>query len=134
MLTDDYTARTATEGAPQYRVLILDDDGIFQQRSGYFVPDIEGQEAKLRAESAELAADIRAAEEEGSIVHRRQQFEEKKAAYEERKGKPRKAVPRREVLGTLVEAVTGVGEAIERTGKRQRSALLEDIERREAEE
>ena len=161
LLTDDYTARTATEGAPQYRVLILDDDGIFQQRSGYFVPDIEGQEAKLRAESAELAADIRAAEEEGSIVHRRQQFEEKKAAYEERKGKPRKAVPaselyadtvlsdsrkmladvataaieaRREVRGTLVEAVTGVGEAIERTGKRQRSALLEDIERREAEE
>ena len=161
LLTDDYTARTATEGAPQYRVLILDDDGIFQQRSGYFVPDIEGQEAKLRAESAELAADIRAAEEEGSIVHRRQQFEEKKAAYGERKGKPRKAVPaselyadtvlsdsrkmladvataaieaRREVRGTLVEAVTGVGEAIERTGKRQRSALLEDIERREAEE
>ena len=141
LLTDDYTARTATEGAPQYRVLILDDDGIFQQRSGYFVPDIEGQEAKLRAESAELAADIRAAEEEGSIVHRRQQFEEKKAAYEERKGKPRKAVPaselyadtvlsdsrkmladvataaieaRREVRGTLVEAVTGVGEALKR--------------------
>ena len=159
LLTDDATARSAAAGSPMYRVLILDDDGVFQQRSGYFVPDIEGQQAKLRAESAELAANIRAAGEEGSIAHRRQQFEEKKAAYEERKGKPRKAVPaselyadtvlsdsrkmladvataaieaRREVRGTLVEAVTSVGEAIEKTGKRQRSKLIEDIQEREA--
>ena len=75
------------------------------------------------------------------------------------KGKPKKAVPaselyadtvlsdsrkmladvataaieaRREVRGTLVEAVTSVGEAIEKTGKRQRSKLIEDIEEREA--
>lgn len=159
LLTDDATARSAAAGSPMYRVLILDDDGVFQQRSGYFVPDVEGQQAKLRIETAELAAEIRQAEEEGSVAHRRQQFEEKKAQYEERKGKPKKAVPaselyadtvlsdsrkmladvataaieaRREVRGTLVEAVTGVGEAIEKTGKRQRSKLIEDIEEREA--
>ena len=159
LLTDDYTARKATEGAPQYRVLILDDDGVFQQRSGYFYPDKDAHEAKLRIETAELAAEIRQAEEEGSVAHRRQQFEEKKAAYEERKGKPRRAVPaselyadtvlsdsrkivaeaiqlpgeiRREVARSAVEALTTVGEAIEKTGKRQRSKLIEDIEEREA--
>ena len=159
LLTDDYTARTATEGAPQYRVLILDDDGVFQQRSGYFFPDKDAHEAKLRIETAELTAEIRQAEEEGSVAHRRQQFEEKKAGYEERKGKPRKAVPaselyadtvlsdsrkiiaeaiqlpgeiRREVAKSAAEVLTTVGERIEQTGKRQRSKLIEDIEEREA--
>ena len=159
LLTDDYTARKATEGAPQYRVLILDDDGVFQQRSGYFFPDKEAHEAKLRIETAELTAEIRQAEEEGSVAHRRQQFEEKKAGYEERKGKPRKAVPaselyadtvlsdsrkiiaeaiqlpgeiRREVAKSAAEVLTTVGERIEQTGKRQRSKLIEDIEEREA--
>ena len=159
LLTDDATARSAAAGSPMYRVLILDDDGVFQQRSGYFVPDVEGQQAKLRIETAKLAADIRQAEEEGSVAHRRQQFEEKKAAYEERKGKPRKAVPaselyadtvlsdsrkivaeaiqlpgeiRREVARSAAEVLTTVGERIEQTGKRQRSKLIEDIEEREA--
>jgi Spy/CpxP family protein refolding chaperone len=159
LLTDDATARSAAAGSPMYRVLILDDDGVFQQRSGYFVPDVEGQQAKLRIETAELAAEIRQAEEEGSVAHRRQQFEEKRAAYEERKGKPRKAVPaselyadtvlsdsrrivaeairlpgeiRREVAKSAAEVLTTVGERIEQTGKRQRSKLIEDIEEREA--
>jgi hypothetical protein len=159
LLTDDATARSAAAGSPMYRVLILDDDGVFQQRNGYFVPDVEGQQAKLRIETAELAAEIRQAEEEGSVAHRRQQFEEKKAGYEERKGKPRKAVPaselyadtvlsdsrkivaeaiqlpgeiRREVAKSAAEVLTTVGERIEQTGKRQRSKLIEDIEEREA--
>ena len=159
LLTDDYTARTAATGAPEYRVLILDDDGVFQQRSGYFYPDKDAHEANLRIETAELAAEIRQAEEEGSVAHRRQQFEEKKAGYEERKGKPRKAVPaselyadtvlsdsrriiaeaiqlpgeiRREVAKSAAEVLTTVGERIEQTGKRQRSKLIEDIEEREA--
>jgi len=161
LLTDDATSRSAAAGSPMYRVLILDDDGVFQQRSGYFVPDVEGQQAKLRIETAELAAEIRQAEEEGSVAHRRQQFEEKKAAYEERKGKPRRAVPaselyadtvlsdsrriiaeaiqlpgeiRREVAGSAVEVLTTVGEAIEKTGKRQRSKLIEDIQERESQD
>ena len=161
LLTDDATARSAATGSPMYRVLILDDDGVFQQRSGYFVPDVEGQQAKLRIETAELAAEIRQAEEEGSVAHRRQQFEEKKAGYEERKGKPRKAVPaselyadtvlsdtrkivaeavqlpgkiRREVAGSAAEVLTTVGERIEQTGKRQRSKLIEDIEERESQD
>jgi hypothetical protein len=161
LLTDDYTARKATEGAPQYRVLILDDDGVFQQRSGYFFPDKEAHEAKLRIETAELAAEIRQAEEEGSVAHRRQQFEEKQAEYEARKGKPRKAVPaselyadtvlsdsrkivaeaiqlpgqiRREAARSAVEVLTTVGEAIEKTGKRQRSKLIEDIQERESQD
>jgi len=161
LLTDDYTARTATEGAPQYRVLILDDDGVFQQRSGYFFPDKDAHEAKLRIETAELTAEIRQAEEEGSVAHRRQQFEEKKAGYEERKGKPKKAVPaselyadtvlsdsrkiiaeaiqlpgqiRREAARSAVEVLTTVGEAIEKTGKRQRSKLIEDIQERESQD
>jgi hypothetical protein len=161
LLTDDYTARTATEGAPKYRVLILDDDGVFQQRSGYFFPDKEAHEANLRIETAELAAEIRQAEEEGSVAHRRQQFDEKKAAYEERKGKPRKAVPaselyadtvlsdsrkiiaeaiqlpgeiRREVAKSAAEVLTTVGERIEQTGKRQRSKLIEDIQERESQD
>lgn len=161
LLTDDSTARSAAAGSPMYRVLILDDDGVFQQRSGYFVPDVEGQQAKLRIETAELAAEIRQADEEGSVAHRRQQFEEKKAAYEERKGKPRRAVPaselyadtvlsdsrkiiaeaiqlpgeiRREVAGSAVEVITTVGEAIEKTGKRQRSKLIEDIQERESQD
>ena len=46
LLTDDATSRSAAAGSPMYRVLILDDDGVFQQRSGYFVPDVEGQQAK----------------------------------------------------------------------------------------
>jgi len=159
LLTDDATSRSAAAGSPMYRVLILDDDGVFQQRSGYFVPDVEGQQAKLRIETAELAAEIRQAEEEGSVAHRRQQFEEKKAGYEERKGKPRKAVPaselyadtvlsdsrkiiaeaiqvpsqiRREVAKSAVEVLTTVGERIEQTGKRQRSKLIEDIQERES--
>ena len=161
LLTDDATARSAAKGEPKYRVLILDDDGIFQQRSGYFVPDVEGQKAKLRIETAELTAEIRQAEEEGSVAHRRQQFEEKKAQYEERKGKPRKAVPaselyadtvlsdtrkivaeaiqlpgqiRREVAKSAAEVLTTVGERIEQTGKRQRSKLIEDIEERESQD
>ena len=161
LLTDDATARSAAAGSPMYRVLILDDDGVFQQRSGYFVPDVEGQQAKLRIETAELAAEIRQAEEEGSVAHRRQQFEEKKAQYEERKGKPRKAVPaselyadtvlsdsrrivaeaiqlpgeiRREVAKSAAEVLTTVGERIEQTGKRQRSKLIEDIEERESQD
>lgn len=161
LLTDDATARSAAAGSPMYRVLILDDDGVFQQRSGYFVPDVEGQQAKLRIETAELAAEIRQAEEEGSVAHRRQQFEEKKAQYEERKGKPRKAVPaselyadtilsdsrkiiadaiqlpgeiRREVAGSAAEVLTTVGERIEQTGKRQRSKLIEDIQERESQD
>ena len=161
LLTDDATARSAATGSPMYRVLILDDDGVFQQRSGYFVPDVEGQQAKLRIETAELAAEIRQAEEEGSVAHRRQQFEEKKAGYEERKGKPRKAVPaselyadtvlsdsrrivaeaiqlpgeiRREVAKSAAEVLTTVGEAIEKTGKRQRSKLIEDIQERESQD
>ena len=161
LLTDDATARSAAAGSPMYRVLILDDDGVFQQRSGYFVPDVEGQKAKLRIETAKLAADIRQAEEEGSVAHRRQQFEEKKAGYEERKGKPRKAVPaseiyadtvlsdsrniiaeaiqlpgeiRREVAKSAAEVLTTVGERIEQTGKRQRSKLIEDIEERESQD
>ena len=161
LLTDDATARSAAAGSPMYRVLILDDDGVFQQRSGYFVPDVEGQQAKLRIETAELAAEIRQAEEEGSVAHRRQQFEEKKAQYEERKGKPRKAVPaselyadtvlsdsrkiiaeaiqlpgeiRREVAKSAAEVLTTVGERIEQTGKRQRSKLIEDIQERESQD
>ena len=161
LLTDDYTARTATEGAPKYRVLILDDDGVFQQRSGYFFPDKEAHEAKLRIETAELTAEIRQAEEEGSVAHRRQQFEEKKAQYEERKGKPRKAVPaselyadtvlsdsrkiiadaiqlpgeiRREVAGSAAEVLTTVKERLEQSGERRRSKIIEDIEEREAKE
>ena len=161
LLTDDATSRSAAVGSPMYRVLILDDDGVFQQRSGYFVPDVEGQQANLRIETAELAAEIRQAEEEGSVAHRRQQFDEKKAAYEERKGKPRKAVPaselyadtvlsdsrkivaeaiqlpgkiRREVAGSAAEVLTTVGERIEQTGKRQRSKLIEDIEERESQD
>ena len=161
LLTDDATARSAATGSPMYRVLILDDNGVFQQRSGYFVPDVEGQQAKLRIETAELAAEIRQAEEEGSVAHRRQQFEEKKAGYEERKGKPRKAVPaselyadtvlsdsrrivaeaiqlpgeiRREVAKSAAEVLTTVGERIEQTGKRQRSKLIEDIEERESQD
>ena len=46
LLTDDATARSAAAGSPMYRVFILDDDGVFQQRSGYFVPDVSAQEAK----------------------------------------------------------------------------------------
>ena len=161
LLTDDATSRSAAAGSPMYRVLILDDDGVFQQRSGYFVPDVEGQQAKLRIETAELAAEIRQAEEEGSVAHRRQQFEEKKAAYEERKGKPRRAVPaselyadtvlsdsrkiiaeaiqvpsqiRREVAKSAIEVLTTVGERIEQTGKRQRSKLIEDIQERESQD
>ena len=161
LLTDDATSRSAAAGSPMYRVLILDDDGVFQQRSGYFVPDVEGQQAKLRIETAELAAEIRQAEEEGSVAHRRQQFEEKKAAYEARKGKPRRAVPaselyadtvlsdsrrivaeaiqlpgeiRREVAKSAAEVLTTVGERIEQTGKRQRSKLIEDIQERESQD
>lgn len=161
LLTDDYTARTAVGSAPQYRVLILDDDGVFQQRSGYFIPDVAAQESKLRAETETLTQELRTEEEQASVSYKRQQFEEKQAAYEERKGKPRKAVPaselyadtvlsdsrkivadvamgalkaRREVIGTAVDAIVGVGEQIEKAGKRQRSKLLEDIQEREAQE
>jgi hypothetical protein len=144
-----------------YRVLILDDDGVFQQRSGYFVPDVAAQEENLRAETEALTQELRTEEEQASVSYKRQQFEEKQAAYEERKGKPRKAVPaselyadtvlsdsrkivadvamgaleaRREVIGTAVDAIAGVGEQIEKAGKRQRSKLLEDIQEREAQE
>ena len=161
LLTDDATARSAAAGSPMYRVLILDNDGVFQQRSGYFVPDVKRQEENLRIETAELAAEIRQAEEEGSVAHRRQQFEEKKAGYEERKGKPKKAVPaselyadtvlsdsrkiiaeaiqlpgeiRREVAKSAAEVLTTVGERIEQTGKRQRSKLIEDIQERESQD
>jgi hypothetical protein len=161
LLTDDATARSAAAGSPMYRVLILDDDGVFQQRSGYFVPDIAAQESKLRAETEALVDELRADEEEASVSYKRQQFEEKKAAYEERKGKPRKAMPaselyadtvlsdtrkivaeaiqvpgriRREAAKSAVEVLTTVGEAIEQTGKRQRSKLIEDIEERESQD
>ena len=159
LLTDDATARSAAAGAPMYRVLILDDDGVFQQRSGYFIPDVEGQKAKLRAETDALVEDLRAEDEEASVSYKRQQFEEKKAAYEERKGKPRKAVPaselyadtvlsdsrrivaeaiqlpgkiRREVAGSAVEVLTTVKERLEQSGERRRSKIIEDIEEREA--
>jgi hypothetical protein len=144
-----------------YRVLILDDDGVFQQRSGYFVPDVAAQEANLRAETEALTEELRTEEEEASVSYKRQQFEEKRAAYEERKGKPRKAVPaselyadtvlsdsrkivaeaiqlpgeiRREVAKSAAEVLTTVGERIEQTGKRQRSKLIEDIQERESQD
>jgi hypothetical protein len=161
LLTDDSTARSAAAGSPMYRVLILDDDGVFQQRSGYFVPDVAAQEANLRAETEALTEELRTEEEEASVSYKRQQFEEKRAAYEERKGKPRKAVPaselyadtvlsdsrkivaeaiqvpgqiRREATRSAVEVLTTVGEAIEQTGKRQRSKLIEDIQERESQD
>ena len=161
LLTDDSTARSAAAGSPMYRVLILDDDGVFQQRSGYFVPDVAAQEENLRAETEALTEELRTEEEEASVSYKRQQFEEKRAAYEERKGKPRKAVPaselyadtvlsdsrkivaeaiqlpgqiRREAARSAVEVLTTVGEAIEKTGKRQRSKLIEDIQERESQD
>ena len=144
-----------------YRVLILDDDGVFQQRSGYFVPDVSAQEANLRAETEALTQELRTEEEQASVSYKRQQFEEKKAQYEERKGKPKKAVPASELYAdtvladsrkivadvameaiqlpakarrSAVEAVTTVGEMIEERGKRQRSKLIEDIEERESQD
>jgi hypothetical protein len=161
LLTDDSTARSAATGSPMYRVLILDDDGVFQQRSGYFVPDVAAQEENLRAETEALTEELRTEEEQASVSYKRQQFEEKKAAYEERKGKPRRAVPaselyadtvlsdsrkivaeaiqvpgqiRREATRSAVETLTTVGEAIEKTGKRQRSKLIEDIQERESQD
>ncbi len=161
LLTDDSTARSAAAGSPMYRVLILDDDGVFQQRSGYFVPDVAAQEKNLRAETEALTEELRTEEEEASVSYKRQQFEEKRAAYEERKGRPRKAVPaselyadtvlsdsrkivaeaiqvpgqiRREATRSAVEVLTTVGEAIEKTGKRQRSKLIEDIQERESQD
>ena len=161
LLTDDSTARSAAAGSPMYRVLILDDDGVFQQRSGYFVPDVAAQEENLRAETEALTEELRTEEEKASVSYKRQQFEEKRAAYEERKGKPRKAVPaselyadtvlsdsrkivaeaiqvpgqiRREATRSAVETLTTVGEAIEKTGKRQRSKLIEDIQERESQD
>ena len=161
LLTDDATARSAAAGSPMYRVLILDDDGVFQQRSGYFVPDVSAQEANLRAETEALTQELRTEEEQASVSYKRQQFEEKKAQYEERKGKPKKAVPASELYAdtvladsrkivadvameaiqlpakarrSAVEAVTTVGEMIEERGKRQRSKLIEDIEERESQD
>ncbi len=161
LLTDDSTARSAAAGSPMYRVLILDDDGVFQQRSGYFVPDVAAQEENLRAETEALTEELRTEEEQASVSYKRQQFEEKRAAYEERKGKPRKAVPaselyadtvlsdsrkivaeaiqvpgqiRREATRSAVEVLTTVGEAVEKTGKRQRSKLIEDIQERESQD
>ena len=161
LLTDDSTARSVAAGSPMYRVLILDDDGVFQQRSGYFVPDVAAQEANLRAETEALTQELRTEEEQASVSYKRQQFEEKKAAYEERKGKPKKAVPASELYAdtvladsrkivadvameaiqlpakarrSAVEAVTTVGEMIEERGKKQRSKLIEDIEERESQD
>lgn len=159
LLTDDATARSAAAGAPMYRVLILDDDGVFQQRSGYFVPDVEGQKQKLQAETEALTEELRAEEEQASVSYKRQQFEEKRAEYEERKGKPKKAMPASELYAdtvladsrkivadvameaiqlptkarrSAVEAITTVGEMIEERGKKQRSKLIEDIKERES--
>ena len=161
LLTDDVTARSAAAGAPRYRVLILDNDGVFHQRSGHFVPDVQRQEENLRAETEALTQQLRTEDEQASVSYKRQQFEEKAAAYEERKGKPRKAVPaselyadtvlsdsrkivaeaiqvpgqiRREATRSAVEVLTTIGEAIEKTGKRQRSKLIEDIQERESQD
>ena len=159
LLTDDATARSAAAGAPRYRVLILDNDGVFHQRSGHFVPDVARQEENLRLETEALVEELRTEEEQASLSYKRQQFEEKKAQYEERKGKPKKAVPASELYAdtvladsrkivadvameaiqlpakarrSAVEAVTTVGEMIEERGKKQRSKLIEDIEERES--
>jgi hypothetical protein len=161
LLTDDATARSAAAGAPMYRVLILDDDGVFQQRSGYFVPDVEGQKQKLQAETEALTEELRTEEEQASVSYKRQQFEEKRAEYEERKGKPKKAMPASEMYAdtvlsdsrkivadvameaiqlptkarrSAVEAITTVGEMIEERGKKQRSKLIKDIEERESQD
>ena len=177
LLTDDTTARSAAAGAPRYRVLILDNDGVFHQRSGHFVPDVARQKENLRLESEQLAADIRAG---GDIVKKRAQFDEKKKAYEDkgkdleykerkaqyeaREGRPRRSIPASELYSdadvggviadsagvvadvameaiqlpakarrSAADALTSVyEEAVEKRGKRARSKIIEDIERREA--
>ena len=55
LLTDDRTARTASSGQPEYRVMFVDEFGVIQTINQYFKPDVEGaKQAKMAENEARM--------------------------------------------------------------------------------
>ncbi len=55
LLTDDRTARTASSGQPEYRVMFVDEFGVIQTINQYFKPDVEGaRQAKMAENEARM--------------------------------------------------------------------------------
>lgn len=55
LLVDDRTARTASAGKPEYRVMFVDESGVIQTINQYFVPDVEGaKQAKMAENEAKM--------------------------------------------------------------------------------
>jgi len=55
LLTDDRTARTASTGKPEYRVMFVDESGVIQTINQYFVPDVESaKQAKMAENEARM--------------------------------------------------------------------------------
>ena len=51
LLVDDRTARTASTGKPEYRVMFVDESGVIQTINQYFVPDVESAKQTKMAEN-----------------------------------------------------------------------------------
>jgi len=55
LLVDDRTARTASAGKPEYRVMFVDESGVIQTINQYFVPDVESaKQAKMAENEARM--------------------------------------------------------------------------------
>ena len=70
LLVDDRTARTASIGKPEYRVMFVDESGVIQTINQYFVPDVESaKQAKMAENEARML-------EERALTPAQQKLEE----------------------------------------------------------
>jgi len=159
LLSDDVTARTASEGKPMYKISFIDENGIIQTTNEYFMPDVDAarqrklEEARARIEEKraltpaqqklEQSRIDRIIEEETGVKPERVRTKVKPASeiykdvtvYEDyadlvERGLVMATTPQRAALGLISQ----VGEVISKKGKSQRAALQESTEKRRKEE
>lgn len=159
LLSDDVTARTASEGRPMYKVSFLDEFGLIQTTNEYFMPDIESAKQKKIDEAEQRINEARALtpiqekleqdrinkiiEDETGVRPERSKTEVKPASeiykdvtvfqdYPElvKRGLEIATTPQR----MAAELVGEVGEAIGKKGEASRKRIQQEAERRAKEE
>lgn len=160
LISDEVTARTASEGRPMYRVVFEDENGVLQTTNEYFIPDVASamdqkrEEARQRIEKERALTPIQQKleqdrinqiiEDETGVRPERTKTQVKPASeiyagsvftpenYKEAlsKGLEIATTSQRAVLDVVSQA----GEALSKTGERQRQAIKEEAKRRAEEE
>lgn len=60
LISDEVTARTASEGRPMYRVMFEDENGVLQTTNEYFIPDVASAMDQKREEARQRIEEERA--------------------------------------------------------------------------